>query len=71
MSTYTTIQGDMWDSIAAAQMGSASYVGELMRVNQRYLSYYIFPAGVVLTIPDVDASAQASDTLPPWKKVNA
>ena len=53
MRTYTTTQGDMWDSIAFQQMGS--------------VEYYTFPAGIVLTIPD--AVEPVSSSLPPWKQV--
>lgn len=67
MKTYTTIQGDMWDSIAFTQMGSVDYTDQLMNANQRFREYYIFPAGLVLTIPSPVLSI--SDTLPPWKKV--
>ncbi|MBM6974661.1 tail protein X [Intestinimonas butyriciproducens] len=67
MKTYTTAQGDMWDSIAFREMGSVDYTDQLMNVNQRYREYYTFPAGVVLTIPD--PILLVSDALPPWKKV--
>ena len=33
MKTYTTIQGDMWDSIANTQLGDAAYAGKLMDAN--------------------------------------
>ena len=65
MATYTTIQGDMWDSIAYSQMGSTSYTGQLMALYQRYREYYTFPAGCVLTLPE--AEDDLSDALPPWK----
>lgn len=64
--TYTTVQGDMWDSIAHKQMGSASYTDQLMNANLRYREYYIFPAGIVLTLPEVRQSV--SSLLPPWKR---
>ena len=67
MKTYTTVQGDMWDSIAYKQLGSTSYTDQLMRVNLRYREYYIFPAGIVLTLPEIRESVSSS--LPPWKKV--
>ncbi len=68
--TYTTAQGDMWDSIAYQQLGSISYTDMLMRQNLKYNDIYIFPAGIVLNLPDVDASTDsAADTLPPWKQV--
>lgn len=70
MKTYTTAQGDMWDSIAHAQLGSVSYTGSLMMCNRKYLDYYIFPAGIVLELPDVDALTDVSGgALPPWKQV--
>ena len=68
MKTYTTIQGDMWDSIAHAVMGSVLYTDKLMWANQAYLDYYIFPAGIVLTIPDVPTDWNDA-SLPPWKQV--
>ena len=46
--TYTTIQGDMWDSIAFSQLGSEAYTDRLMNLNPQYLGYYTFPAGIVL-----------------------
>lgn len=64
--TYTTKQGDMWDSIAHHQLGSTSHTGALMRRNARYLTFCTFPAGIVLTLPDV--AETASPTLPPWKQ---
>ena len=66
MKTYTTVQGDMWDSIAYRQMGGVAYTGALMCANQAFLAYYTFPAGIVLTIPD--AAEPASGSLPPWKQ---
>lgn len=68
MKTYTTVQGDMWDSIAYAQLGSCAYTDKLMSANMEHLDIYIFPAGVLLTIPDVDTTMD-DDSLPPWKEV--
>ena len=31
--TYTTVQGDMWDSIAYAQLGSTAYTDQLIMAN--------------------------------------
>ena len=67
MMTYTTVQGDMWDSIAYQQMGDVNQVDRLMAANPAYLRYFVFPAGIVLTIPDVEPSTVL--TLPPWKQV--
>lgn len=70
MKTYTTVQGDMWDSIAYQQLGSVAYTHQLLRLNQQYHDIYIFPAGVVLTLPEVDVTTDtAAAALPPWKQV--
>lgn len=42
MKTYTTVQGDMWDSIAYRQMGGVDYTDQLMNANQQYREYYTF-----------------------------
>ena len=68
MSTYTTRQGDTWDGIAYAQMGSDAYTKDLMWANQKYLDLYTFPAGVVLTLPE--KTAVIDSAMPPWKRVN-
>lgn len=68
MKTYTTVQGDMWDSIAYAQMGSVLYTDKLMWANQAYLDFYIFPSGIELTIPDIPTEWNNA-ALPPWKQV--
>lgn len=65
--TYTTVQGDMWDSIAFAQLGDVAHTDKLMNANLKYREYYTFPAGIVLTLPEV--ATPASDALPPWKQV--
>ena len=65
--TYTTIQGDMWDSICYKALGSTAYVDRLMTLNTEYIGYYTFPAGVVLELPEIDAD-EAAGALPPWKE---
>ncbi len=67
MKTYTTVQGDMWDSIAYTQLGSEAYTDKLINLNQQYRKYYTLPAGIVLTLPDVVEAA--GNALPPWKQV--
>ena len=68
--TYTTVQGDMWDSIAYSQLGSVAHTDLLMRQNIQYHDIYIFPACIVLNLPDVDATTDSTvDALPPWKQV--
>lgn len=70
MNTYTTKQGDTWDLIAYQQMGSCMFTKELMWANRTLLDYFIFPAGIVITIPDASGEVEI-DTRPPWKRVSA
>ena len=63
MRTYTTVQGDMWDSIAFTQLGDTAYTDRLMNLNRQYRMYYTFPAGIVLALPE--PVRKISDTLPP------
>ncbi len=66
MSTYTTKSGDMWDRIAYEQLGSTSYMAHLINANLPYKDIYIFPAGIVLNLPEVEQKINA--LLPPWKR---
>ena len=64
--TYTTISGDMWDKIAYEQMGSVLHTDKLIKANARHAATFVFPAGVVLTIPEVEDNVDME--LPPWKR---
>ena len=63
--TYTTISGDMWDQIAYTQMGSVLYTDKLIKADADYAAMCVFPAGVVLTIPEVQE--KQSMELLQWK----
>ena len=65
--TDTTVQGDMWDSIAYKALGSVNLTDRLMMANRRYLHLYTFPAGIVLDVPEIKPES-VSEGLPPWKK---
>lgn len=56
----------MWDGIAQSQLGSTSHTDRLMNANLKHLKYYLFPAGVVLNLPEI--TVNASSMLPPWKQ---
>lgn len=66
--TYTTIQGDMWDSISFRVYQSEYYMSNLIEANPQYRETVIFPANVVLLIPEV--STKTKENLPPWKRVS-
>jgi phage tail protein X len=65
--TYTTISGDTWDAIAYAQMGDERYMHLLVLANPAHAYIDRFPAGIVLTIPEVP-EAETSTSLPPWMR---
>jgi hypothetical protein len=68
--TYTTEQGDMWDNIAKKLFNDEAYIKDLMGLNGEHISIIIFPAGVVLKIPEVDETRLDSNSeLPPWRAV--
>lgn len=64
--TYTTISGDTWDIVAYKVYGNEMYMDMLIKANIEHKDTYIFPAGVVLTLPEIDL--EVSETLPPWKQ---
>jgi len=66
MKTYVTKSGDMWDSIAYTQLGSESYADKLMLANLAYREIYLFPAGIVLELPQIEQ--KVNSLLPPWKR---
>ncbi len=70
MSVYITKSGDMWDAIAYTQLGSTSYTGALMMLNTQHLDICVFPAGIALTLPEVERErASIPDSLPPWRRM--
>lgn len=69
MTTVTTIQGDTWDKLAKRIYGKETLMNVLIQANYHNRKIAIFPAGVVLNVPEVDTtSAEVSANLPPWKR---
>ena len=66
---YVTVQGDKWDLIAHQQLGDTRHMNRLMAANPEYLEYYIFPAGIELQLPEIEAEQAALSALPPWRQV--
>lgn len=62
--TYTTAQGDMWDSIAYEQLGTENHMGTLIENNPDLVDFVVFPAGIEVEIPDVDTT---QSDLPSWR----
>ncbi len=67
--TYTTVQGDKWDEIAHKVYGDTKFTDVLLEANAEYRYIFIFSAGIVLDVPEVETRI-TSDDLPPWKRVS-
>lgn len=67
--TYTTIQGDTWDSISYKLYGTERRMGDLIVANWDYLDILVFPAGVVLTVPPAEETALNNQ--PFWRSDDA
>lgn len=66
---YTTVQGDMWDSISQKLYGDVKYTDVLINANPEHRYIYIFSAGIKLEIPEIEERISA-DSLPPWKRAS-
>lgn len=66
MKTYTTIQGDMWDSISYKVYGSEKYIGLLMQNNLELLDIFIFDAGTVVSVPEIENEIKSDS--PSWRR---
>lgn len=64
--TYTTIQGDMWDLIAKRLYNDEASLNVLLEANQQYADIVVFPAGIVLEVPEYTAPVKSM--LPPWRR---
>jgi phage tail protein X len=62
-----TVQGDTWDTIALRAYGSTAHMDKLIMANPGARLMAIFPAGIEITVPEIDTT-QAAETQPPWKR---
>lgn len=65
MDTYVTIQGDTWDLIAYKVYGNELYADRLMNENIQFIGVWVFSAGIVLNIPEIEVDEDTE--LPPWR----
>ena len=69
MKTYITTQGDTWDFIAMKmypKIGAEKLMDILLEYNPDYIDIVIFPANVVLSVPEI--SEPVVSNLPAWKR---
>lgn len=64
--TYTTHQGDAWDSIAFRLWGEERLAHKLMQANPQHMDVLLFPAGMLLQVPEITKPPKKMD-LPPWR----
>lgn len=65
-STYTTRQGDTWDSIAYRVYGDETLAGWVMQNNYPQLETFVFSAGTVLQVPEPPVEMPSSNA-PIWR----
>ena len=65
MKQYRTVQGDTWDLIAKKQYGDEKKLDILMMNNFSLLNYVVFPAGLLVDIPELPDEAQQG--WPEWR----
>lgn len=68
MNIYKTVQGDMWDLISYKVYGDEKYADKLMIANYPLLDFFVFPAGVVVKIPEIDLLEEYEFDFPEWRK---
>lgn len=66
MDIYQTVQGDTWDMIAKKQYGDEKKMDILMMNNFQLLDYVVFPAGILVNIPELSSSEKQG--WPEWRK---
>jgi len=66
-SSYRTVQGDMWDTIAYRLWGNEHLSHRLLAANPAYRNQVIFPSGVVLAVPALTTEQTSQAVDPPWK----
>ena len=64
--SYTTVQSDTWDAIAYRLWGEERHLDRLLNANREHADVLIFPAGVVLILPDTPENTLKPKELPPW-----
>ncbi len=67
--TYTTTQGDTWDSIAYLIYGNEKLMHHLLEANPKHIGIVVFSANIVINVPDVDVSIMDTNkNLPSWRR---
>lgn len=67
--TYTSISGDEWDGICYKFYGDGGekFMGEVMKANPQHINLAVFPAGIILNMPEINM-VQETQNKPPWMR---
>jgi hypothetical protein len=68
--TLTTVQGQAWDQLAKARLGTEFSMHKLLAANFKSRGVLLFSGDVSVNVPATEAEAAKSPTesLPPWKR---
>jgi phage tail protein X len=66
--TYTTVEGDRWDTVAFKAYGDATKYSGIVQANPFVPKGVVLPSGVTLYIPLVERPSVDTSKLPPWKR---
>lgn len=66
LTSYTTVQGDMWDGIAKKVYGDEKYINILLRANPAYAEQEVLSGGIVIQCPQI--SVETTVIAPPWRR---
>ena len=62
--TYKTVQGDMWDSIAHKLAGTEEVTAQLIEANLDKSDIMVFSAGIELVVPEFNITPRMRNTIP-------
>nr|DAX72092.1 MAG TPA: baseplate wedge protein [Caudoviricetes sp.] len=65
--TYKTILGDTWDSIALKVYGAEKLFPLLMEANPNEIGTLVFSADIVLNIPPVNTELERASNREDWR----
>ena len=63
---HRTTEGETWDLVSKKYYGTEKLMHKLLEANPEFKDFVVFPAGVVLKIPEVEI--KTTEELPPWRK---
>lgn len=66
--SYTTVGGERWDTVAFKAYGDALLFPTIAAANPDVPLYDVLPQGVRLLIPVLNQAESDVNNLPPWKR---